>query len=219
MGRRSQTAETRGTSGIYAHRLLDEKHISVFKGVQDAITESAGRRRFHLRSDRSAGLSLMSSAKMRQILGDSPDLHELGVEEVAARMRGGITTGEQTIPLRVIRTDVITSSWHYLVAYVMHADILKDRLDLMRTLRGLGGQCLGGNEWDPHITFAMFNKRVPPQIIGAVESAMPESFAVGPVVVDVMAGTKQGIRTPDQVQIPDFTGAVALRSGFALQEG
>src|SRR5688572_24720552 len=125
MGRQNRTGEKHQAPGIYAHRLLDEGSVSVFQGIQDAIASAAGNRRYRRRSDASAGVSLITSARMRKVLDDSPELRNLGTETVASKMRSAITTGQGDITLRVVGTGIINTNGNYLVAYVMHPDLLK----------------------------------------------------------------------------------------------
>jgi len=126
---------------------------------------------------------------MNLILDASPELSGIDPEDLASKMRESITTGDSDIKIGVTGVDVVTGGHSsYLVASVRrHPDVLKDRTDLMHTLRGMGGVALGGNGYSPHVTVAVYyGGGVPRGAVAAVEAELPNSFTVGPAVVDVV---------------------------------
>ncbi len=211
MGRRDRTGETHYEPSIYAHRPLEDENLQIFRGVQNAIRTSAGSARFRRRQQATAGLSLITSSKMSQLLLASPRLRGHGMETIADRMRESLPADDD-LTLRVRDIDVLDcGESRHLVALVSHPNIWQDRSRLVRTLRGLGSTGLS-RKWNPHITLVTFYGGVPDRVIKAAETAIPSVLAVGPPIVELVGCDS---RMPEPVQ-PAAQNEMALAAPFLL---
>lgn len=165
-----------------------------YEQAQSAICPTGNKGRvdgvwFRKRSPTSAGISILTSSVMKHILGNTPELGNFTLDELASKMDSSITTGVGNLCVRVTDIEVIEAdnNCRYLAAVTQrHPDILKDREDLIRTLRGLGATSFGPNRFKPHVTLAVFHGNVPHRIVRAVESVAPTSFTVGPAAVEAL---------------------------------